>query len=59
MNQLWEQRDYERYNPSIDYMFDSLAFIYPTKTVGIVLTGMGSDGVLGLKHLHQQGGYTL
>ena len=59
ISSLWAERDYERYNPSIDYMFDCLACICPKQTVGVILTGMGSDGVLGLFHLRNNGGYTL
>ena len=59
LSALWKEREYERYNPSIDYMFDCLACICPQQTVGVILTGMGSDGVVGLSHLRKNGGYTL
>ena len=40
-------------------MFDSLAVTCPKHSVGVVLTGMGDDGVKGLLHLRGNGGYTL
>ena len=59
LNAYREQREYQRFSPSIDYMFDSLAVTCPQHSVGVVLTGMGDDGVKGLLHIRKNGGYTL
>jgi two-component system chemotaxis response regulator CheB len=41
--------------PAVDVLFRSVARAYGNKTLGIVLTGMGSDGLLGAKALAQAG----
>ncbi len=41
--------------PAVDYLFRSVANFFPGKSVGVILTGMGSDGTLGLKLLKRQG----
>lgn len=43
------------YKPSLDITFASAAKNYPAKTLGIVLTGMGSDGCDGARLLKQSG----
>jgi len=45
--------------PSVDELFTSAADQYGNGTVGVLLTGMGADGALGLKHIHDLGGYTI
>lgn len=45
--------------PAVDKLFFSLAENFGKDTLGILLTGMGKDGALGLKAIHSQGGYTL
>jgi two-component system chemotaxis response regulator CheB len=47
------------HRPSVDDLFSSCAEIAPTATAGVLLTGMGSDGVDGLLALRQAGGLTL
>jgi len=42
----------------IDVCFRSLASTYQTNAVGVVMSGMGSDGSLGLQALKDQGGAT-
>ena len=44
--------------PSVDVLFDSIAAL-GTKSVGVILTGMGRDGATGLKRLRDSGGTTL
>jgi two-component system chemotaxis response regulator CheB len=46
------------FRPSGNTLFQSLARICPTAAVGGVLTGMGSDGAVGLVALHDAGGCT-
>jgi len=37
--------------PSADLLFSSAAEAARTRTIGLILTGMGDDGVAGLRHL--------
>ncbi len=41
--------------PSVDYLFRSVAEVYGGRAVGIIMTGMGSDGTLGCRRLKQSG----
>ncbi|MBN1601555.1 MAG: chemotaxis response regulator protein-glutamate methylesterase [Chitinispirillaceae bacterium] len=41
--------------PSADYLFRSVAKVYGGNAVGVIMTGMGSDGVLGLKLMKRRG----
>jgi two-component system chemotaxis response regulator CheB len=45
--------------PSIDMMMNSVAELYGSKTVGVLLTGMLTDGVQGMKAIKNQGGVTI
>jgi two-component system chemotaxis response regulator CheB len=45
--------------PSVDYLFRSAASNYPGKSMAIILTGMGSDGTLGLRLLKRHGCYVI
>jgi two-component system chemotaxis response regulator CheB len=45
--------------PSIDVLFFSAARIYRDKTLGVLLTGMGRDGVAGLGTIQKLGGKTI
>ena len=49
----------ELYKPSATVLMNSVAQINPRKTVGVILTGMGSDGCIGIKTLKDSGGYIL
>jgi len=46
------------HRPSIDVTMQSVAQIYGSRTRGVVLTGMGDDGSLGLVAIHAKGGKT-
>ncbi len=50
---------YKGLRPSANYLFFSLARVYGKRAIGIILTGMGDDGVEGLSELHHQGGLVL
>jgi two-component system chemotaxis response regulator CheB len=45
--------------PSADMLMQSAAQVYQNRTVGIVLSGLGKDGVDGLKYIKQAGGTTI
>ncbi|MDD3378114.1 MAG: chemotaxis response regulator protein-glutamate methylesterase [Candidatus Riflebacteria bacterium] len=49
----------EAFAPCIDTLFSSAASVFGAKATGIILTGMGSDGALGLKKIQQAGGFTI
>jgi two-component system chemotaxis response regulator CheB len=45
--------------PSVDTLFASAAAEYGARSVGIIMTGMGEDGVVGLGKIKQAGGLTI
>jgi two-component system, chemotaxis family, protein-glutamate methylesterase/glutaminase len=45
--------------PSVDYLFRSAAAGFPGQSVAVILTGMGSDGTLGLRLLKRHGCYVI
>lgn len=58
LNYVREPAEYH-YRPSVDVFFHSVARFWADRTVGVLLTGMGRDGALGLKALRDQGCYTV
>jgi len=47
------------YRPSVDFMMRQVARVFKGKCMGILLTGMGRDGMEGLKAIKEQGGKTI
>lgn len=45
--------------PSIDVLFESLADCYGPRSVGIILSGTGSDGTMGIGSIFSKGGLTI
>ena len=45
--------------PSVGRLFQSVAQAYGPHAIGVILTGMGSDGAQELKLMRQQGAYTI
>lgn len=42
--------------PAVDVLFESASDVFKNRTLGIVLTGMGEDGLQGCKRIKTQGG---
>jgi two-component system, chemotaxis family, protein-glutamate methylesterase/glutaminase len=42
--------------PAVDYLFESTAKIYKSRCLGLILTGMGQDGLVGSQEIRKQGG---
>lgn len=47
------------YRPSVDALFESVARHWPDRGTGVLLTGMGSDGAVGLLALKRLGWHTI
>ena len=47
------------YHPSADIMMKSAADVYNAPLLGLIMTGMGKDGLEGLKDIKKKGGYVL
>ena len=45
--------------PSIDFLMSSAATLFGGRVLGVLLTGMGSDGALGMLAIRRAGGVTL
>ncbi len=58
INLLTPDKD-DRYIPSVDRMLHSIASVYGNKAMGVVITGMGNDGVKGILEIKSKGGYTI
>lgn len=48
-----------RHRPSVDVLFRSIANHAGRNALGIILTGMGDDGAVGMLEMHQSGAYTV
>ena len=57
--QLCHEPPYHGLRPSANVLFRSLAHAFGPHALGIILTGMGDDGVEGLKALRLAGGMTI
>jgi two-component system chemotaxis response regulator CheB len=45
--------------PSVDVMMNSVAEIFGNLALGVIMTGMGSDGAEGMNAIHRRGGFTI
>jgi len=56
---LLERTARDVYRPSCDVLLNSVAEIFGRQAIGIILTGMGSDGAKGIARIRELGGTTL
>lgn len=47
------------YRPSVDVFFESVSELWAGEAVGVLLTGMGRDGALGLRAMRNRGYHTI
>jgi two-component system, chemotaxis family, response regulator WspF len=50
---------HEIYRPSVNVFFGSLCKHWPGQAIGVLLTGMGADGAVGLKAMRDGGHHTI
>lgn len=56
---VYEGEPVNRHRPSVDVLFESAARVAGSEALGIILTGMGSDGARGLRAMRQAGAHTI
>ena len=47
------------HRPAVDVLFRSAADVYGSQVLGVVMTGMGNDGVVGAAHIKAKGGHII
>ncbi len=47
------------HRPSVDVLFHSVASVAGNNTIGVMLTGMGGDGSIGMKEMHDKGAHNI
>lgn len=55
----FDERRVSRHRPSVDILFRSANNTSGKNTLAIILTGMGDDGMIGMKNLYDNGAYTI
>lgn len=57
VTQLSDEPPVNRHKPSVDVLFDSAAECAGRNVLGVILTGMGKDGAVGMAHMKAAGAY--
>jgi len=57
VTQLSDEPPVNRHKPSVDVLFDSAAECAGRNVLGVILTGMGKDGAVGMAHMKDAGAY--
>lgn len=56
---LSDKPEHQLHVPSADVMMQSVASAFGPQAMGIIMTGMGSDGAQGMSAIHREGGLTI
>src|SRR5208283_414057 len=56
---LAERQEKDIYHPSCDRLLFSVARVFGSRSIVVILTGMGSDGVRGMEKIKKAGGTTI
>jgi two-component system chemotaxis response regulator CheB len=56
---LSRQPEAQVHIPSADVLMQSIASEFHSRAIGVIMTGMGSDGAQGMKAIHREGGFTV
>src|SRR4029077_8218626 len=56
---LTPQPENRLHTPSVDVLMESVAATFRNHAMGVIMTGMGSDGALGMKAIYREGGLTI
>jgi two-component system, chemotaxis family, protein-glutamate methylesterase/glutaminase len=56
---LSNQPENQLHVPSVDVMMQSVASAFHSEAMGIIMTGMGSDGAQGMRAIRREGGFTV
>ena len=56
---LSEKPENQLHVPSADVMMQSVASAFHSQAMGVIMTGMGSDGAQGMNAIHREGGFTV
>jgi two-component system chemotaxis response regulator CheB len=59
MTSLSDAAPVNRHRPSVDVLFLSAARVAGANAIGVILTGMGKDGAIGLRAMKEAGAATL
>lgn len=47
------------FRPSVDLLMQSVALVFGSQSMGVILTGMGNDGLEGIREMKAKGGYII
>ncbi|MCJ8347377.1 chemotaxis response regulator protein-glutamate methylesterase [bacterium] len=56
---VYEGEKVNGHEPSVDVLFDSVAKLKAKDSIGVILTGMGNDGAMGLMNMKKSGSSTI